>query len=254
VADELGAEYCEDRPLDTLRGAGLALVYENDDVFLQALRDKMGAVRVDFVGGALGYRRAHNELNSLLAKAVGLRSGARPRVWDLTAGLGQDAFALAALGCHVTLFERHPAVRALLDAGLRRARSHAESVEPELTTILDRLHLRQGDSIGLLEKLAAESAADAGLNQPAQVLYLDPMFPPRSKSAKVKKSMQLFHQLVGTDDDSDELLRRALALDISRVVVKRPRHAPVLADKAPSLQFTGKSLRFDVYPFKKLAP
>jgi 16S rRNA (guanine1516-N2)-methyltransferase len=42
------------------------------------------------------------------------------------------------------------------------------------------------------------------------VIYIDPMFPSREKSSKVKKEMQLFHPLVGTDDDSSELLPLAL--------------------------------------------
>ena len=79
-----------------------------------------------------------------------------------------------------------------------------------------------------------------------------PMFPERGKTAKVKKSMAFFHHLVGSDDDAAALLPLALATARYRVVVKRPRHAPPLADMEPGLCFEGKSTRFDVYPLKKM--
>ena len=84
------------------------------------------------------------------------------------------------------------------------------------------------------------------------VIYIDPMFPAREKSGKVKKEMQLFHQLVGTDDDSSTLLPLALAVARYRVVVKRSVHAPFLADQKPGYSLKGKSTRFDIYPIKKL--
>lgn len=44
-----------------------------------------------------------------------------------------------------------------------------------------------------------------------QVVYLDPMFPHRDKSALVKKEMRLFRPLVGDDLDAPALLQAALA-------------------------------------------
>lgn len=61
----------------------------------------------------------------------------------------------------------------------------------------------------------------------AQVIYLDPMFPHRDKSALVKKEMRLFRPLAGDDDDTPDLLEAALALATHRVVVKRrAKHRP----------------------------
>ena len=57
------------------------------------------------------------------------------------------------------------------------------------------------------------------------MIYLDPMFPHRDKSALVKKEMQVFRTVVGDDDDSPALLKAALAVATYRVVVKRPRKA-----------------------------
>lgn len=85
-----------------------------------------------------------------------------------------------------------------------------------------------------------------------QVVYLDPMFPHNDKSALVKKEMRAFRPVVGDDLDADQLLDAALAIAENRVVVKRPRKAPFLADRKPSLQFQGKSSRYDIYPLKKL--
>src|SRR5690625_6989143 len=64
--------------------------------------------------------------------------------------------------------------------------------------------------------------------------------------------MRAFHQLVGRDDDADDLLLSALGQARYRVVVKRPRKAPLLAQREPSYQLSGKTTRFDVYAQRKL--
>lgn len=85
-----------------------------------------------------------------------------------------------------------------------------------------------------------------------QVIYLDPMFPHRDKSALVKKEMRLFRPLVGDDLDADELLDAALALASHRVVVKRPRKAPAIAGGNVSFSLEGNAGRFDVYAKRSL--
>jgi len=62
----------------------------------------------------------------------------------------------------------------------------------------------------------------------------------------------MFHQLVGPDSDADTLLAPALRLAVRRVVVKRPRIAPVLAARQPNLSLTGKSSRFDLYTLRSM--
>lgn len=199
-------------------------------------------IRCDFISGELRHRRLYGGgKNQMILKATGLNKH-KPSIMDLTAGLGRDSYVLATAGARVTMFERQPVVAALLADGLRRLRSAGD--EQELA-IAQRLSLHKGDSLNCLPALAEREAAD--------VIYLDPMFPERGKAAKVKKSMAFFHHLVGNDDDSAALLPLALATARYRVVVKRPRHAPPLADLKPSLCFEGKSTRFDVYPLKKMA-
>lgn len=203
-----------------------------------------GPVGVDFVGGKMGFRRQRQEPTPPIIKAVGARSGIHPQVWDLTAGLGQDAFILAKHGCDVTLVERNPLIHCLLADGLARARRVAEEGGEQLGDILARMTLLAADSLELLSTLADDHRPD--------VIYIDTMFPERQKSAKVNKGMQLFQQLIGEDLDGDKLLSLALRRARYRVVVKRPRRAPPLAKLEPSLSFTGKSIRFDVYALKKL--
>ena len=88
--------------------------------------------------------------------------------------------------------------------------------------------------------------------RPPDVVYLDPMFPHRDKSALVKKEMRLFRPLVGDDQDAPALLEAAQALASHRVVVKRPRKAPIIEGARPGYALEGKSSRYDIYPKKKL--
>ncbi len=198
-----------------------------------------GAVRVDFVEGAVAHRRLFGGgTGQMIAKAVGVQPGVRPHVLDATAGLGRDAFVLASLGCTMTLIERQPLIAALLEDGLARARQSAE-----VAPIAAQMRLLQGNAIELLS---------AWTDEAPQVIYLDPMFPHRDKSALVKKEMRLFRPLVGDDLDAPALLAAALALASHRVVVKRPRKAPCIEGAKPSYVLEGKSSRYDIYAKKAL--
>ena len=203
-------------------------------------RGAPGPVAVDFVTGAAAHRRKYGGgKGQQIAKAVGVRSGFYPRVVDATAGLGRDAFVLASLGCDVLMLERNPVVRALLRDGLARLRRAAE-IDPELAEISGRLSLAESD---------APAATWLSRQEPDSipVIYLDPMFPERGKSAKVKKEMVAFHRIVGTDNDADDLLEPAIGACYYRVVVKRPKIAPSLGGRKPALTLEGKSGRFDIY-------
>ena len=198
-----------------------------------------GPVRVDFVGGAVGHRRQFGGgSGQMIAKAVGVQPGVRPTVVDATAGLGRDAFVLATLGCEVTLIERQPLIAVLLEDGLARARE-----DSDIAPIVARMRLQVGDAIQLMCAWGEDAP---------QVVYLDPMFPHRDKSALVKKEMRLFRPIVGDDVDAGELLEAALALASHRVVVKRPRKAPAVAGATVSFSLEGNAGRFDVYAKRSL--
>mgnify|MGYP000597291153 FL=1 len=215
--------------------APFALTWSDGHLELRKLDEpKLGPVFVDFVEGAVAHRRKFGGgRGQSIAKAVGLKSGANPTVVDATAGLGRDAFVLASLGCQVTMLERHPVVAALLADGLQRAQQDAEIGE----WMRDRMSLRAGSALKNLQQLGFTP----------DVVYLDPMFPHRQKSALVKKEMRVFQSLVGPDLDADALLPAALAVAGKRVVVKRPDYAGYLNDKTPSMSIETKSNRFDVY-------
>jgi len=222
--------------------ADFALQVTDSGLQLQQLsEDAPGAVRVDFAEGAVAHRRLFGGgTGQMIAKAVGIQPGVRPSVLDATAGLGKDAFVLASLGCSMSLIERQPIIAALLEDGLARGRD-----DHDVAAIIARMRLLTGNSIELIRGWQDEAP---------QVIYLDPMFPHREKTALVKKEMRLFRPLVGDDMDAPALLEAALALASHRVVVKRPRKAPCIEGPKPGYALDGKSSRYDVYPKKALKP
>ena len=196
---------------------------------------KLGGIFVDFVSGAMAHRRRFGGgRGEAVAKAAGVKGDYLPDVVDATAGLGRDAFVLAAIGCRVRMLERHPVVAALLEDGLQRGYQDEEIGG----WLRDRLTL-----------IHAPSAQALGDITPApDVVYLDPMYPHRQKSAMVKKEMRVFQSLVGADEDADALLEPARRLAKKRIVVKRPDYAPPLAGVATQSAVVTKSHRFDIYP------
>jgi 16S rRNA (guanine1516-N2)-methyltransferase len=254
--------------LNDLEG-GLALIVDKLGLSVQLLgKNTPGPVRCDFIGGSAQHRRLYGGGKGQdIAKAVGLNhSGFKPQVLDLTAGLGRDGFVLASLGATVLMLERQPIVFALLEDGLVRARERllAQTDNSDMGTkglaeIMNRINTINQDANSYLKNLRADPSVDESCSDAVNpdviypdVIYIDPMFPAREKSGKVKKEMQLFHQLVGTDDDSSTLLPLALEVAQYRVVVKRSAHAPFLAEQKPGYSLKGKSTRFDIYPIKKL--
>lgn len=220
----------------------LLLQCDDDGLALRATGpDAPGLVRVDFVEGALAHRRQFGGgAGQMVARAVGLKGALRPSVLDATAGLGRDAFVLAALGCEVTLLERQPVIAALLEDGLQRALQAGG----EVAEIVSRMRFIEVDAI---------AAMDAWELPIPQVIHLDPMFPHREKSALVKKEMRLFRPLAGDDMDAPALLEAALRLASHRVVVKRARKAPAIEGRAPTAEIAGQSSRYDIYGLRRLA-
>ena len=201
----------------------------------QTGKNSPGPVYADFVGGKARYRRDQGiGARQPIAKAVGIKPGSLPRIIDATAGLGQDALVLATLGCQVTLIERSPVVAALLSDAIERALAEAETA-----TIVARMRLIQADACDYLAALEEV--------QRPEVIYLDPMFPGRNKSALTKKEMRLFQQLPGTRENTDSLLPIARQVAMRRVVVKRRAKAPWLANIKPSMAIHSPKMRFDVY-------
>lgn len=153
------------------------------------------------------------------------------RIIDATAGLGQDSFALAEWGCRVDLIERSPIVAALLADGLRRA-----TLGGETRDAAGRMELHRADALELLPSLG-----------PAEVVYLDPMYPRTGREGRKGKGMRILRAILGDDPDAHGLLELARRAATRRVVVKRPLKAPPLAGVRPSGSLPGTTVRYDLY-------
>jgi len=196
-----------------------------------------GPIYVDFTAGQIAHRRQFGGgKGQTIARAVGLNKTPLPVILDATAGMGKDAFVFASLGAKVILMERSPVSAALLSDGLERA-----LLDDEIADIIKRMSLVFGDA----RLLKPDSTLI--LNEAPDVIYLDPMFPHRKKSALVKKEMLAFQNLIGDDIDSNELLNVSRKLAKKRVVVKRPIKAQWLDNQKPSLTMKMKKHRFDIY-------
>ena len=186
----------------------------------------------DWVGQLPRLKRASIK-QELVARACQVDQA--PHLIDATAGLGHDGLLMAWLGAQVTLIERHPILWVLLQASWQHAMQH-----PQMQAVCRRIQIVHAESTDYL----ADHQAD--------VIYLDPMFPvvesARNKVALVKKEMQLLHRLLHADaiDLGEQLLPLAQQA-AKRVVVKRPRHAPALANQTPHHQWLGDACRFDAY-------
>lgn len=162
--------------IDRLPEEGSFLISDESGISLCRAGEK-GRVCVDFDGGAAHYRRTKGG-GELIAKAV--NHTAQPTVWDATGGLGRDSFVLASLGLNVHTFEQNPAVACLLSDGLNRAGQSEEARE-----IAQRITLHFGNAVDLMQELATQ-------NGRPDVVYLDPMYPERRKTAAVKKRWLTF--------------------------------------------------------------
>ncbi len=148
---------------------------------------------------------------------------------DATAGLAGDSLKLAMIANRVIAIERNPVVFLLLQSALLSARSSS-------LTAAEKIEEKYGDACELIQHLPI-----------ADLIFMDPMFPPkRKRSALPPKAVRILRDVVGEDLDEKKLLRVARQYAKSRVVVKRPLHAPPLADDPVALH-EGKTVRYEVY-------
>ena len=174
----------------------------------------------------------------LLARAVGFRKYKNAKIVDATAGLCRDAFHMACLGFEVTALEMNKKI-----------------YEVVLPYVENFTFLNQAAK-DYFSKLSEQDRPD--------VVYLDPMFPGPERKSKPGKESILLQQLATIPNEHEELdlLLTSLRYARKRVVVKRPRHAPILAksliDKTtgelmkglsldPKVRVSGKSIRYDIY-------
>jgi 16S rRNA (guanine1516-N2)-methyltransferase len=230
----------------TFAQAQWQLVYTSDGLALRLSSEPSWSdIRVDFNAAHLQYRQQHGGgRNEAIAKAIGIKGKQSVSVVDCTAGMGTDSFVMAGVGAQVTMIERSPVIGSLLNDALLRVKLSAEAgMDIDNLTICERLTLVQQDAIEFLQANSADKTQ-------TDVVYLDPMFPHKKKSALVKKEMQAFQLLLGPDQDSEQLLSAAINFAPKRIVVKRPSGAPPLENQQallPSMTISSKKHRFDVY-------
>ena len=223
------AEELKETGLDRLDGESSSVRLVRDDCGLALVGDGM-ELRGDF-SRMLPRLRQGRLQQELLVKAARIKGAEAPTAIDCTAGLGEDSLLLAAAGFVVTLFERDQTIAALLADALERA-----AADPRLAEAVGRMTLVADDS----------STGLATLPEPPDVVYLDPMFPARTKSAAVKKKFQLLHHLEQPCEEEEALVAAALAAQPRKVVIKRPAKGALLAGMKPSYSVAGKAVRYDV--------
>ena len=202
--------------------------------------EPVGSDYLDCEEGKLVLHTANGEtLSTSMARPAGFR-GKQPLITalaparggtiiDATAGLGDDTLKLAMIGRQVIAIERNPVIYLLLVSALYNAR---QAGIPEAT----RIELQYGDAAEIIPRM-----------EPADVIYLDPMFPDkRKRSALPPKGVRILRELVGPDTDNNRLLEVARQFAKKRVVVKRPLHAAPMADDPVALH-EGKVVRYEVY-------
>ena len=223
-------------PFSVARAAGLELARTPEGF---ALTDGTMELRADFARMLPRLKQGRLQ-QELLVKAARTKGVEHPWAIDATAGFGEDSLLLAAAGFAVDLYEQDCVIAALLQDALERAAD-----DPALADAVARMRLHAGkDSIAGLHH-TAELVEQGELAAP-DVVYLDPMFPERTKSAAVKKKFQLLHHLERPCADEETLVQAALAVHPRKVVIKRPVKGPLLAGIKPSYQLAGKAVRYDV--------
>ena len=218
------------------RAAGLELTRTPEGL---TLTDGTMELRADFARMLPRLKQGRLQ-QELLVKAARAKGVERPWAIDATAGFGEDSLLLAAAGFTVDLYEQDCVIAALLQDALDRAKD-----DLALADAVARMRLHAGeDSIAGLRQTAV--LVDQGELAAPDVVYLDPMFPERTKSAAVKKKFQLLHHLEQPCADEQTLVEAAVAVHPCKVVIKRPVKGPLLAGVKPSYQLSGKAVRYDV--------
>ena len=196
------------------------LIFKNNELSFHS--QELGAMSFDFDSDLRYHARQNYAITKEpLARALGLVGHPGKSVWDATCGTGKDSLLIQHFKGQVTAFERSPAVYLLLLDAKRRAPVNFE-IHFEDPKLLKNIMIRP------------------------EVIYYDPMYPEKKKSALPRKEMRIFKEVVGEDPDSKEFLEWVLTVATERVVVKRSLHAEPIKEN-PTASYKGKSTRYDMY-------
>ena len=173
---------------------------------------------------------------TLFSQAIGRKT---QKVIDATGGWLGDTLLMCSQNYQVTVLERHWILQGFIAQACERLGE------------TQWLQKNQAPLPELVKTDAIEYLQEGNVD--ADCIYIDPMFPPKvKKTAAVRKSMQVLHELVGQDTDAMELFSAALSTNVQRIVVKRPDYAePLGANLSKNICVTetlqGKLVRYDVY-------
>lgn len=216
-----------DAPITESKGDGLTVLFDSKGVWLNGYGL---SYQGDFTG--MIHRVTEGRLqHEMLVRAAKTEEQGLKAV-DATAGMGEDAFLIAAYGYNVTLIEQNPVIAVLLKDAIRRAKKH-----PILKETASRMQVVQGDSTKILAEIIDK----------IDLIYLDPMFPARQKTGLINKKLQLIQKLEPPCSTENELFDAAINTGASRIIVKRPLKSPHLADRNPNYMLNGKAIRYDCY-------
>ncbi len=194
-----------------------------------------------------GFKNQRKKDPLLKALAIKKHGNEGPiRLIDATCGTGKDSLFFIKQGIQTFAYERSPFLAPLLWDAKRRA-----STDPELGPILKENFAfsfanAMDHKLALKDGVLSSNTNSRNLFVP-DIIFLDPMFPPKRKKALPKKEMVIFSQLVGPDHDQEALLKWALDLKPQRVIVKRPTWATPSKDFPPDTSYQGKTVKFDTY-------
>jgi 16S rRNA (guanine1516-N2)-methyltransferase len=188
-------------------------------------------IMINFSSPDFQRKRASKARDIPLIRAVGLAKQNELTILDTCGGLGQDAALMASFGGQITVCERNSDLYTALQSAFATAKNL----------------YRWGPAITLLHEDAQHYLQQLEADQFPDVIYIDPMYPHGPKNQRNKAAMRTLRELVGDDADADGLLQHAWGKAQQRIVVKRPKQAPLLNDQTPSFQYKGSSTRFDIY-------
>jgi 16S rRNA (guanine1516-N2)-methyltransferase len=176
--------------------------------------------------------------NEPLAKAIGLGKRKDLTVLDASCGTGKDAMLLLNFNVKVIAIERHPSVFSLI---YYSSQEHLKKLLVE-KAMDDKFLVYYDDLLHMNFSLSQYKKID--------VVYFDPMYPDKKKSAKSRKEMEIFKKMVGNDEDAAHLDQVMLANPhIWRWVIKRSIKAPPLVGRV-DFSYFGNTTRYDVYSNK----
>ena len=236
VKDSQTSNYLNDLGTDEL----IMSVWNDETKYISIVDDKLtlsnnnNNLVIDFNSQDILSRIDPGSKKCSVIQAVEGRSKNKLTILDATAGLGRDTFTLASRGHSIVAIEKDPYIYLLLVDALERAKK-----TDNLKHIAKNIVLLNTNSADYI--LTTDKKFDS--------VYIDPMFPERKKSAKVKQNMQIMHEIAFNDEGiNTQLLDNAFIAKIAKkIIVKRPINAKYLSIKKPSAQIKGKTNRFDIY-------